>query len=656
MCGIAGFADAGWQGRANGQAQARLESEFALVHRMCDVIRHRGPDDEGIHVEPGVGLGMRRLSIIDLAGGHQPIHNEDRTRLDRLQRRDLQLPRAARRARSSAAIGSTPRATPKSIVHAYEQWGEDAFARLRGMFGLAIWDRPRRTLLLARDRVGIKPLYYAERDGRAVLRIEIKSLLARRRGRAASSTSSALDHYLAFLYTPRDASIFKGVRKLPPGHYLRWHDGRVDVRPLLAGRRHGDVPRKRSRGGRTRCASVLAGRRPLAPGQRRAARRVPLRRRRFVRRRRADGATRRRDRSRRSRSASTSRSSTSSSTRGRSRGTSAPIITSSSSGPTALAILDRLVGALRRAVRRFVGDSDLVRLRDGAPARHRRPVRRRRRRAVRRLRPLPAASRGSRSSIAAAARPARRPPALSWPLLPHGARGKNFLRHVGRDDEGRYLDSIAFFQADEKRGALLGRRASAAAPSMPKRRSPRHFERFARPAAAQPDDAVRLRDLPAGRRADESRPHEHGALDRVARAAARQRGHRLRGDAAVATSRSRNGRRKHILKEALAPLLPAGILDRRKQGFGVPLGVWFRGDLRDSSPTCSMRRGRGSAAISSRRSSRRLVKEHVAGTRDHTLRLWQLLVFELWHRQYLDGNPVGSSAAQQRVVSFTQNR
>ena len=79
MCGIAGFADAGWQGRANGQAQARLESEFALVHRMCDVIRHRGPDDEGIHVEPGVGLGMRRLSIIDLAGGHQPIHNEDRS-------------------------------------------------------------------------------------------------------------------------------------------------------------------------------------------------------------------------------------------------------------------------------------------------------------------------------------------------------------------------------------------------------------------------------------------------------------------------------------------------------------------------------------------------------------------------------------------------
>ena len=86
MCGIAGFADAGWQGRTNGQAQARLESEFALVHRMCDVIRHRGPDDEGIHVEPGVGLGMRRLSIIDLAGGHQPIHNEDQHRLDRVQR------------------------------------------------------------------------------------------------------------------------------------------------------------------------------------------------------------------------------------------------------------------------------------------------------------------------------------------------------------------------------------------------------------------------------------------------------------------------------------------------------------------------------------------------------------------------------------------
>ena len=116
------------------------------------------------------------------------------------------------------------------------------------------------------------------------------------------------------------------------------------------------------------------------------------------------------------------------------------------------------------------------------------------------------------------------------------------------------------------------------------------------------------------------------------------------------------GRRKHILKQALRPLLPSGILDRRKQGFGVPVGVWFRGGLTDlfsdvlDAPRTRQRGYFEPSFIS------RLVKEHVGGTRDHTLRLWQLLVFELWHRQYLDGNPVGSSAAQQRVVSFTQNR
>ena len=107
MCGIAGFADQPNAFRPGDEAAA------ALVGRMCEVIRHRGPDDEGVHVEPGVGLGMRRLSIIDLATGHQPIANEDRTRLDRLQRRDLQLPRAPRASSRGAATASRRPPTPR---------------------------------------------------------------------------------------------------------------------------------------------------------------------------------------------------------------------------------------------------------------------------------------------------------------------------------------------------------------------------------------------------------------------------------------------------------------------------------------------------------------------------------------------------------------
>ena len=274
MCGIAGFADAGWQGRTNGQAQARLESEFALVHRMCDVIRHRGPDDEGIHVEPGVGLGMRRLSIIDLAGGHQPIHNEDRSVwivfngeiYNYLELRAELEKRGHRFATNSDT---------ESIVHAYEEWGEDAFERLRGMFGLAIWDRPRRTLMLARDRAGIKPLHYVERNGRVVFASEIKSLLARRRGEPRAGSQRARSLPRVSLY-PARSSIFKGVRKAPARALPALARGTRRRPALLAGRRHGDVPRKRSRGG-GRLAERARRSRSVAPGQRCAARRLSFR-------------------------------------------------------------------------------------------------------------------------------------------------------------------------------------------------------------------------------------------------------------------------------------------------------------------------------------------------------------------------------------------
>ena len=222
MCGIAGFADTGWQGRTDGQAQARLESEFALVHRMCDVIRHRGPDDEGMHVEPGVALGMRRLSIIDLAGGPPADPQRGPHRLDRLQRRDLQLPRAARASSSSAATASTPPATPRSIVHAYEAVGRGrvrAAARHvrprdlgRPDADAAARARSRRASSRCTTPSATAGSYFGERDQVAARGAGVVEPRARSAARSITTSRSSTRR------ATRRSS--KASRKLPPGHYL----------------------------------------------------------------------------------------------------------------------------------------------------------------------------------------------------------------------------------------------------------------------------------------------------------------------------------------------------------------------------------------------------------------------------------------------------
>src|SRR5262247_4626 len=167
MCGIAGFADSSRAPFAAGRDEATK-----LVRRMCDVIRHRGPDDEGTFVGPGVALGMRRLSIIDLATGHQPIANEDRT-VWVVFNGEIYNFRQLRRELEAAGHRFQTETDTEVIVHAYEQWDAEAIARLRGMFAIAIWDTRMRMLLLARDRIGIKPLYYAETATRLYFGSEI---------------------------------------------------------------------------------------------------------------------------------------------------------------------------------------------------------------------------------------------------------------------------------------------------------------------------------------------------------------------------------------------------------------------------------------------------------------------------------------------------
>src|SRR5262249_45570686 len=160
---------------------------------------------------------------IDLATGRQPIHNEDET-VWVVFNGEIYNFRELRRELEARGHRFSTQTDTEVIVHGYDEWGAGIIGRLRGMFGLAIWDARQRTLLLARDRIGIKPLHYAEVDGRLYFGSEIKSLLEAP-DIPREIDLDALDHYLSFLYTPPDRSIFTGIRKLPPGCRLEWRDG-----------------------------------------------------------------------------------------------------------------------------------------------------------------------------------------------------------------------------------------------------------------------------------------------------------------------------------------------------------------------------------------------------------------------------------------------
>lgn len=189
-----------------------------LIHRMNETIVHRGPDDEGIFEGPGIGFGFRRLSIIDLAGGHQPLCNEDGDIWVMLNGEiynylELRCDLLSRGHRFAT------RSDTEAIVHLYEEYGEECIGKLRGMFAIAIWDSRKRTVLLARDRVGKKPLFYAADPKRILFGSELKALLAAD-GLPRDMDSQALCDYFSFGYVPAPKTIYRAVRKVMPGHYL----------------------------------------------------------------------------------------------------------------------------------------------------------------------------------------------------------------------------------------------------------------------------------------------------------------------------------------------------------------------------------------------------------------------------------------------------
>ena len=625
MCGIAGFVDS-----PSAAARFDRDGSTTLLRRMCDVIRHRGPDDEGLRVSDGVALGMRRLSIIDLSTGHQPIFNEDRT-VWTVFNGEIYNFQELRRELLDLGHRFYTGTDTEVIVHAYEQWGVDAIKRLRGMFGLAIWDDRLKTLLVARDRIGIKPLYYTQVHGRLYFGSEIKSLLCAPEVEREIDLE-ALDHYLSFLYTPRDGSIFRGISKLPPGHLLLWNAGRLTVQQYWqqpadesfrgseqdaieqlkdvlrdAVRSHliSDVPLGAFLSGGID-SSVVVGLMSETSGQRvktfsigfdepafdelpharRVAEHFGTEHHEFVVR------------------------------------------------PDGVSILDDLIQHFDEPF----ADSSAI------PTWYVSQMARRHVTVVlsgdggdelfggyERYLPHPRVVKFDRYSP----RALRRVAAVAAANLPHGVKGRNFLRHVSRDNQGRYLDSIRFFSAEDKAALLSADVRRRLGPADAEARLGQHFARYAHlPWASQmmhfdadtymPEDVLVKVDRMSMAHSIESRVPllDNAVIDFAA--------------TLPAHFKLKNGRRKHILKEVAATMLPPDIVDRRKQGFSVPLGLWFQGKTRELFADTllssrSLSRGYFQAPF-----VRSLVDEHVSGRRDHTLRLWQLVVFERWHAHYLD--------------------
>ena len=226
MCGITGIFD----------TRGGAEIATAVLQRMNNAQHHRGPDEGSLHIEAGLGLGHRRLSIIDIATGQQPLFNEDGSVVvvfngEIYNYQDL-IPELQ-------ALGHVfhTKSDTEVIVHAWEQWGEDCVQRFRGMFAFALWDRKRQSLFMARDRLGVEPMFYALLDdGMLLFGSELKSLLAHG-GLKRDIDPLAVEEYFALGYVAEPRSIFRQALKLPPGHSLVIRRGQ----PLAAPREYWDV-------------------------------------------------------------------------------------------------------------------------------------------------------------------------------------------------------------------------------------------------------------------------------------------------------------------------------------------------------------------------------------------------------------------------------
>jgi asparagine synthase (glutamine-hydrolysing) len=217
MCGIVGFVN------------KRGSADRPVLERMCDAIVHRGPDDDGFYTDDNAAIGMRRLSIIDVAGGKQPIHNADSTKWI-VFNGEIYNYQELRRGLDERGHQFYTNSDTEAILHLYDEFGPDCLHHLRGMFAFAIWDEKEKMLFIARDRVGKKPLLYSHQaNGDLIFGSEFQALL-QHPAISREVDMEAIDSYLSYLCIPAPQTAFKQIRKLEPGHWLRWKDGEIETR------------------------------------------------------------------------------------------------------------------------------------------------------------------------------------------------------------------------------------------------------------------------------------------------------------------------------------------------------------------------------------------------------------------------------------------
>ncbi|MBL8191716.1 MAG: asparagine synthase (glutamine-hydrolyzing) [Acidobacteria bacterium] len=617
-----------------------------LAKRMCDVITHRGPDDAGYYVEGGVAIGMRRLSIIDIASGHQPISNEDGSvwivfNGEIYNFAELRADLIARGHQFKTHSDT------ETIVHLYEEEGERCVERLRGMFGFAIWDRRENKLFLARDRAGKKPVHYTMVGETLVFGSEIKSLL-QFPGVERRANVEAISDYLSFGYVPDPQTAFRGIHKLPPGHTMTFRDGRVTTRQYW--NFQFDQTEQSPREERFYVERL---RELIAESVRiRLVSEVPLGA--FL----SGGVD------------------SSTVVAMMARAMDQPVKTFSIGFSEAS--FDELNYARLTAERyrtdhhEFIVTPDVCRLVEEIIWHHDEPF------ADASSIPTYVVSKMAREFVTvilsgdggdelfagyerylihqARNRFERIPRwfrrGVMLPLsraLPRAAYGKQFLRNISMSEGARFVDSLSYFGADAKR-SLLGETIKR---DLNGHDSSAAFEDlFAEPRSA--DQIERLLYL-------DSKTYLPGDIltkvDRMSMAHSIEARVPLLDykliefvETIPSNLKLRGQTTKYILKQAMADLIPKEIVHRPKMGFGVPLRKWLNNELREllyDTLTDRQARERG---LLNPRAVLALLDEHARGRRDNSLHLWGLLNLELWHRSFIDRQPELSFAGAKQVA------
>jgi asparagine synthase (glutamine-hydrolysing) len=643
MCGIAGF----FGPEENFDSTERR----VLVKRMCDIIEHRGPDDEGFYVQGGVALGMRRLSIIDLVTGHQPISNEDGSIwivfngeiYNFFELRDDLVARGH--------IFQTQTDT-EAIIHLYEEMGEACVERLRGMFGFAIWDRRERKLFLARDRVGKKPLHYSLAGDTLIFGSEIKSILQHPEV-AREVNIDAISDFLSFGYVPDPQTAFRGITKLPPGHTLTFKDGRLSTRCYWD---FGNQQSDESDAPQDERYYVERLRELIAESVKlRLVSDVPLGA--FL----SGGidsstivAMMARQMDRPVKTFSIGFSESSFDELHHARITARHFNTDHHEfvvTPDVCKIVEDIVWhhdepfgdvssiptyMVSKMAREHV---TVVLSGDGGDelfAGYERYLVDQDRRVFERI---PGFIR--RNLMLRASR-----------VLPRAVYGKNFLRNVSLEGDARYVDSLSYFDEDAKQELLsteirrvLGGRDSSESfrQLLTVPRSAEHIERllYLDSKTYLPGDILTKVDRMSMAHSIEARVPllDHKLIEFV--------------QTIPSTLKLRGRLTKHILKQAVRGLVPDQIIDRPKQGFGVPIAKWLNNELRDmlhDTLTDSRTRQRG---YFNQQAVKAILDEHARGRRDNSRHLWGLLTLELWQRTFIDGNAaaVGVQSRSERLAS-----